>query len=154
MSEIDKYHQIVVDVEARGRFLEGKLASGQTPKPGQLVKLDSSGNFTVGHAGEFLILREQGLVGQSVDQAYGDGQRAYMYAPQPGDTVFVMGISGQTFNKGTRGQVTAAGKLRTDDGSTAANPVPGEFVCLEDLGALAADQLVKCRFGGSNATTV
>jgi hypothetical protein len=138
--------------KGRGHFFEGDLATGNLPKPGQAVTLTSAGTYELfngaadGDRSEMLIVREDELLGKLKTAAYADSSRVYLYAPQPGDEIQVLVLSGEN--------IAIGDKLIPDDGTgkfieTTGSPEREPFVALESSGgALGADGHILCRFTG------
>lgn len=94
-------NSIIVSCQPNGRFVEGKIAAAQTPKPGQVVQLDLSIAYTTNNCftwkiydadadggrpkGPFIILLPDHLQGKLASDAYAAGDRAFGYIPLPGD---------------------------------------------------------------------
>lgn len=80
-------------MEALGQYDEGRVATGETLKPGMLIDRIAAGTFqvhkTAGGGGEFLLMIEDGLIGDSVDDARTAGQLVRFIKPKPGDVVYV-----------------------------------------------------------------
>lgn len=147
---------IIVSEEPKGHFIEGLLASGQTPKPGQCISLKSDGTYEAwngaadGEQDEVIILLDDNLQGKTVDDAYADGARFFAYIPLPGDELMVLCAnisgSGDTY--------PVAQKLIIDDGTgkaiyTTGTPEMEPFkVLVAPDSYLTADTLVLCRFTG------
>lgn len=88
---------IVLSSVPKGRSFEGTLTSGQTPKPGQCVKLVSAGTWSVGVAdgadggiGPITIVTEDVYNGKTSLDAYADGAHVFLYNPGPGDELNLM----------------------------------------------------------------
>lgn len=101
--------------EYRGRHIEGKIKTGETPKPGQIVQIDpdagtttplSGGSFVfeIYNAdadggrpkGPYIVLLEDNFQGKPASDAYAAGERCFGYVPLPGDelNLLVANISG------------------------------------------------------------
>ncbi|HEX6865364.1 MAG TPA: hypothetical protein VF414_21225 [Thermoanaerobaculia bacterium] len=91
---------IVLSANPQGKFVEGIIKTGLTPKPGTILQIDASeaqvnGRDTWeiynaaedgGHPlGPFIVLCEDYLQGKDVDTAYAAGDRAFGYIPLAGD---------------------------------------------------------------------
>lgn len=144
------YNKIVL--KGNGHFIEGKLASGQTPKPGQCISLKSDGEYEAwngaadGERDEVIVLCENVNLGQLPTEAYADGARFVAYIPMPGDVLQVLVASGENIAIGDKFIIDdSTGKSIETTGSPEMEP----FKALESSGgALAADTLVKVRFTG------
>lgn len=146
--------RIVQESQPRGRFLEGTLASGQTPKPGTFMKQDSSGNWTVGGPaadggpGQCIILVEDDLQGIDSSVAYVDGSHCFLYIPTDGERLYclVKNISGtgDFFSIGSQLMIEAStGKLLAATGT-----IYKTFTSQEAVTALAADTLCLVTYNG------
>lgn len=86
------------------------------------------------------LVRENQLLGKTVDDPYANGDNGLLFKPKKGDVCQVLVLSGQTVVKGNGVSANAAGKWIV----ATVNAV-GEF--LEPSGgALAADTLMRVRF--------
>lgn len=136
---------IVVNADARGRFIEGTLTAGFTPKPGQCVQLVAAGTYSAGvnaNARELIVLVEESNLGKTKTDAYTSGSRFRAYIPVSGDEVQLLGLLGEDLDVGEAVDVAAAtGKCiaKADAGGVA--------MSLEDGGgAFAADKHHLVRF--------
>lgn len=92
--------RIVVSAEPGGKFMEGYIASGQTPKPGTILQRDATVALRGGRhtyklydraadgdnpLGPIFVLLEDRLQGKTVDDAYAAGDRCFLYTPISGD---------------------------------------------------------------------
>lgn len=123
-------------LKGKGHYDEGE--SDAAISCGMAVALAADGNWdpttsTVGLS----IAVEDALQGKTVDDAYADGDRLFLYHPVPGDVVNVLVTSGENIAVGDKLAVSTGGKF-----DETAN---GNLVALEGPGALAADALVACR---------
>lgn len=144
-------HNTIV-VKGRGHFIEGKLASGQTPIPGTCISLKSDGTYEAwngaadGERDEVIVLIENDFLGQLKTQAYADGAQFRAYIPLPGDELQVYVTSGEN--------IAIADKLIIDDGTgrcieTTGTPEMEPFKALESSGgALGANTHILVRFTG------
>lgn len=148
-------NSIVVSNDPRGRFIEGVLAAGQTPKPGQHISLKSDGTYEAwngaadGERDEVIILCEDILRGRTVDDAYAAGDRFRAYIPLPGDEVQCLFGNAS----GTADDVLVGDKMIIDDGTgkvivTTGSPESEPYRALEAITDPTADQLLLCRFTG------
>ena len=92
---------IVLSAEPNGRFVEGTIKTGITPKPGTIMQIDVSAGLdsnnrptweyyepgTDGHRpiGPYIVLREDIARGKTATTAYAAGDHAFGYIPLPGD---------------------------------------------------------------------
>jgi len=144
------YNKIVL--KGNGHFIEGELASGQTPKPGQCISLKSDGKYEAwngaadGERDEVIVLCENPNLGYLPTEAYADGSRFQAYIPVPGDELQVLVASGEN--------IAIGDKLIIDDGTgkcieTTGSPEMEPFKALASSGgALGADGLIRVRFTG------
>lgn len=154
---------IVVTGAPAGRFLEGVISG--TPKPGVLMQIkagtepDGTGRLTwevfngAGDGEQTLvaILRENQLLGKGVEDAYADGDRAYLYCPIPGDELMVRVSAPGT---GTGDNFAIGDKLMANDGdgtfvATTGSPESEPFIVIETTSDVeAAGTLVLCMYTG------
>lgn len=141
-------HKRIV-LKGNGHQIEPVLASGVTPKPGQCVTINSSGEailHTSGGAGnpeEVIVVQENNLIGKTITDAYVAGDKALCYIPCPGDELKVLVKSGENIAVGDIGMLeTTTGKTIKLTGT----PVMRPFKFLEGSGgALGADTLLRVR---------
>lgn len=92
---------VVVSANPQGKFVEGTLKAGITPKPGTALQIDADASQLQGRdvwelfdastydgaqpIGPVIILRENYLLGKTMDDAYAAEDRAFGYIPEPGD---------------------------------------------------------------------
>jgi hypothetical protein len=155
---------IIKSAEPRGRFLEG-IISG-TPKPGTVMQIKAAterigGRFTFvvydrdadgDHpAGPFYVLLEDKLQGRTVDTAYADGERCFLYCPLPGDELNMLVTAAGT---GTGDAIAIGDILMVDDGTgllvaTTGDPQTEAFMAAETLSdVVAAGTLTSVIFSG------
>jgi len=153
---------IVVSCDPKGRFEEGYIASGETPKPGQILQRDPTvalrnGRFTYkmynltadGNrpVGALWVLREDFLQGKDATQAYAAGDRCFLYCPLPGDELNLLVLD----VVGTGDDKTAGAALSVDDGTgklVAGTGDSSPFQLLETITDPVADTLAWVCFGG------
>jgi hypothetical protein len=146
---------IVVSGEPKGHFIEGKLATGSTPKPGTCVSLTSAGLYEPwngaadGEQDEVIVLVEDAMQGKTVNDAYADSAHIFMYMPLAGDEIQV--LFGNV--AGTADEVAIGDKLMIDDGTgkainTTGSPEMEPFKALEAYVDPAADKLLLVRCTG------
>lgn len=158
-------NDIIVSANPRGRFLEGKIASGETPKPGTVLQiqasagLDSNGRFTfeIYNAdadggrpkGPLCILLPDYLQGKIATDAYAAGQACQVYVPVPGEefNLLILNISG-TADDHAFGEMLiiddTTGKLIATTGSPESEP----FMLLEAITDPTADTLAHVIYTG------
>lgn len=93
-------NRIVVTAEPKGQFVQGYIASGQTPKPGTVVQVQTATALKGGREtwelynadadggrpkGAFIVLIEDYLQGMLPSVAYAAGSFAFGYIPKQGD---------------------------------------------------------------------
>ena len=82
---------IILSADPKGHFIEGKLAAGSTPLPGQVLVLLNTGEYQAwagladGNHDEVVVVLPDSLQGKTVTEAYGDGDHFFGYIPVPGD---------------------------------------------------------------------
>lgn len=155
---------IVVSANPQGRFMEGIIGVGHTPKPGQPMQVDPSVALVGGRhtyvpysrdadgnmpKGPLYILREDAFQGKTVNDAYAAGDRAFLYCPQAGDELncIVLNISG-TADDHSLGEImmldTETGKLIATTGSPESEP----FILNEAITDPTADTLAWVTYTG------
>lgn len=165
-----KGSEIIVTANPRGRFFEGIILG--TPKPGIVVEIDrgtapdGSGAFSYNPAGTdaasgvqgmaadgnrlpIILLLPDALQGKTVDDAYANGERCFLYAPVPGEEVNVL-LENQS---GTADDFVIGDKLIVDDGTgkiliSSGTPESEPFIALETKSDLTADYLLHAMFTG------
>ena len=155
-------NEIVLSGEPRGRFYEGIIASGETPKPGTVMQIQAAvepigGRLTwemldSGADGDqrlIAVLLPDQLQGKMATAAYAAGDRCFLYIPLPGDelNMLVSNISG------TSDSFAIGDLLMVNDGdgeliATTGSPESESFIVMETVAALTADTLVHCMFTG------
>lgn len=157
-------NHIMVSSPYGGRRVEGIIASGQTPKPGNIVQIDPTVALVGGRhtwklydrdadgnrpAGPLIVLDGDWDQGKTATDAYTAGARAFGWIPAAGDEMNVM--IGDV--SGTGDDHTAGELLIVDDGTgeliaTTGSPESEPFMLLETLTDPVADQLAWCVFTG------
>lgn len=157
-------NEIIVTPNPTGRFLEGIIGVGNTPKPGTIMQPDVSvalvGNrlsWVVYNAdadggrpkGPLAVLLPDHLQGKTATTAYAAGDRCFLYCPVMGDelNVLLADVAG-TADDHTKGEI-----LIVDDGTgkliaTTGNPETEPFLLLETVTDPTADQLVHVMYTG------
>ena len=155
-------NEIVLSGEPRGRFYEGIIASGETPKPGTVMQIQAAVEpiggrltwemFDAGADGDqrlIAVLLPDQLQGKMATDAYAAGDRCFLYIPLPGDelNMLVSNISG------TSDSFAIGDLLMVNDGdgeliATTGSPESESFIVMETVAALTADTLVHCMFTG------
>ena len=151
--------RIIQEPSPRGRFLEGSLAVGQTPKPGTLIKKGSDGTWTAGCGAtdgaidQVTVLIEDDMQGKTSADAYADavsgttGGHFFAYVPLAGERLYVLvkdlpgtGSATDTHTIGDLLMGEATGGRLLVDASGAMKP----FKVNETVGPLTADTLISC----------
>lgn len=157
---------IIVTSEPKGRFIEGAIATGETPKPGTIMQiqdsagLDENGRFTfeaynadadgARPKGPIFVLLGDDYQGRLSTGAYAAGESCFLYVPLPGDelNILLQDVSG-TADTHAFGEMLiiddGTGKLIATTGSPECEP----FKLLEDVDtAPTADTLAHVIFTG------
>ena len=154
------HNSIVLTAAPAGRFLEGLIATGTTPKPGTMMMLEAgvemqSGKFfwtpftdVDGATGLVAILLENWFLGKGPTDAYAAEEQCRLYCPIPGDEIQVL-LQNQS---GTDDAFAIGDKLMVDSGTgkflasvyNEAEP----FIVAETLAGLTADTLCHSFFTG------
>ena len=154
-------NKILIEGEPKGKFLEGYINGAL--KPGILMQLDVSeaavgGRFTYEayapgtdgiRSGPLFILLEDYLQGKTMDTAYADGDKCFLYVPYPGEelNILVGDVAGT-------GDDHAVGDLmipNTSDGkwiATTGTPEWEPFMLLEAATDPTADALMRAMHTG------
>lgn len=164
-----KGNEIIVTAEPKGRFTEGIINTGETPKPGTIMQKDPTQSTVGGRfvykaynrdadgdqpAGAFWVLLPDQLQGKLATDAYAAGDRCFLYAPQAGDelNLLLMDVTAGTGTGATADH--AAGEiLIVDDGTgkliaTTGSPETEVALLLETQNDLTADTLAWCEWSG------
>lgn len=152
LTTVQKYNTIVVSNMPMGRYLEGILAAGNAPKPGQFVSQTSDGEYELwngaadGERDNLLIVLECKLLGRTLDTAYSAGERVFLYSPLRGDLLLAMYGNAS----GTADDVAVGDKLIIDDGTgklvpTTGSPEMEPFKAEEAYTDPTADKLILVR---------
>jgi len=124
------------------------LASGQTPKPGQLLQKDSSGNLTANASATLrrvpYLALEDSLQGGLNSTAYTASTVARCAIPQRGVVSYVLLVAGQNVAIGDKLVSNAGGKFKKDTGTDLVLAEAEEALDLSASGAV--DTLVKARW--------
>lgn len=157
-------NSIIVTPEPKGRFLEGLIASGETPKPGTIVQIQIatalvSGKFTweiynvaadgSRPSGPFILLREDALQGRLATTAYAAGENALGYVPLPGDelNLLVLNLAG-TADDHTKGEILIVDDTTGKMIATTGSPETEVAMLLETITDPVADTLAWCIWTG------
>ena len=125
------------------------LAAGQTPKPGQVLMMNTAGALTVntvltGPIVPYLVL-EDALQGKTVADAYTAATVVDCAIPMSGAIVQVLVVAGENIAIGDRMGSTAAGKFAELD-STTTHPLCIALEAQDLSGSGAVDTLTKARW--------
>lgn len=159
-----KNNVIVLSCEPKGRFVEGFINAGETPKPGTIMQIDPTQanvggrhvwkTYAPGADGEnplgpHIVLTNDFLRGISVETAYAAGDRCFGYIPLPGDelNLLVKNIAG------TADDHALGEKLMVDHGTgmmiaTTGTPENEVAVLKEAITDPTADTLAWCEWSG------
>jgi len=157
---------IVVSANPRGVFMEGYVASGQTPYPGTIMQIDPTVDLINGRntfkiydrdadgdrpKGAIYVLRENYLLGKDKDTPYAPGDLCFLYAPLQGEelNVLVKNLSGT----GTADDYVKGELMTIDDGTgmlirTVGSPETEPFTLKESSTDTTANVLLWCEFSG------
>jgi hypothetical protein len=161
-----KGNEIIVTADPKGTFMEGLIASGQTPYPGTIMQIDPTvalvgGRFTFKMYdrsadgdrpfGPYWVLRHDVLQGKTATDAYAAGDRAFLYAPIAGEELNCIVQDPSGTGSGTT--YAAGTEMIVDDGTgelipTTGSPQSAPFVLLEAATQLAGDTLNWVMFSG------
>jgi hypothetical protein len=158
-------NDIIVSSNPRGRFVEGKLKTGITPKPGTIMQLeaataiDANGRFTFELAapdadggrpkGPLLILDYDWGTGKLPTDAYADSASVRCYVPIPGEefNLLLQDVSGTADDHAISEMLivdTGTGLLIATTGSPETEP----FQLLETITDPTADTLAHVIYTG------
>ena len=158
-------NEIIVSANPRGRFIEGKLKTGITPKPGTILQLqaataiDANGRFTFELAapdadggrpkGPLCILDLDWGQGKVASDAYADSANVRCYVPIPGEefNLLVANLSGTADDHAISEMLivdTGTGLLIATTGTPETEP----FQLLETITDPTADRLAHVIFCG------
>lgn len=130
-------NSIIVSAQPQGRFAEGYIAAGETPKPGQILQIQMATALKGGlHTyeiynadadggrpkGPIFVLLEDAYQGRTVSDAYAAGEWCRLYTPLPGDELnMILGDVAGTGDDHTKGEMLiiddTTGKLVATTGS-------------------------------------
>jgi len=155
---------IIVSPDPKGKFMEGIIKAGETPRPGTIMQLDPTVSLQGGRhtwkaynrdadgnrpAGPMIVLLHDYLQGKLATDAYAAGDRAFGYVPVPGDELNLLFMN----QAGTADDVAAGDIMIVDDGTGKITPTTGSpetevAVALEAITDPTADQLLWCQWSG------
>lgn len=156
-------NSIVVEANPRGKFTEGYIASGITPKPGTIMERDPTVALRGGRAtyklytpgadgakpkGGLWVLLEQNLIGKTTADAFAAGDHCQLYCPLPGEEInlLFLDIAG-TADDHPAGEIaipqSGTGKLIVTAGTPSVT-----FQLLETITDPLADTLAWVEYGG------
>src|SRR5688500_3133710 len=109
---------ILLRTSESGLFDE-RRAGTATIRPGMNVALQSDNTVDPGAAagGAHRIVRENALLGLTVDDLYADGDVVFLYQPVPGDRLNLLLKTGQSVARSAGLKFDATGALIADAGS-------------------------------------
>lgn len=155
---------IIVSADPGGKFSEGIIAVGQTPKPGTVMQkvhatalvggrhtytaFDSSADGVRPLSAIWVLLPDK-LQGKTATDAYAAGDRCFLYSPLAGEELNLLLLD----IAGTADDHTAGEQLIIDDGTgkliaTTGSPELEPFTLLETITDPAADTLAWCEYTG------
>jgi hypothetical protein len=149
----------------QGKFMEGYIATGETPKPGTVMQVDPTVALKGGRhtykayapgvdgenpLGSIWVLREDQFNGDRDETtAYAAGDRCFLYSPLPGEelNMLVENLAG------TNDDHAAGEKLMVNHGTgkliiTTGSPENEHFVLLETITDPTADTLAWVQYAG------
>lgn len=155
---------IINGTEPKGRFMEGYIAAGETPKPGMILQIQSATALKSGRhtfeiynadqdggrpKGPFYVLCEDAYQGKTVDDAYAAGDRAFLYTPLPGDelNLLLLNIAG-TADDHTKGEMLIVDDTTGKMIATTGSPETEVAQLLETVTDPVADTLAWCLWTG------
>jgi len=155
---------IIVSADPQGKFMEGIIGSGMTPKPGTIMQRDASVALKSGRhtyvvynrdadgnlpAGSYWVLLNDTLQGRAVTTAYAAGERCFLYSPRAGEelNLLLLDVAG-TGDDHTIGEI-----LMVDDGTgkliaTTGSPESEVAQLLETVTDPVADTLAWVQWTG------
>lgn len=160
-----KGNNIIVSETHRGVKMEGTIAAGETPKPGQIVQIQASAGlddngrpkFEIYNAdadggrpkGPLFVLLADELQGKLATDAYAAGDHCYVYCPAAGEELnMLIGDVAGTADDHAFGEMLiiddTTGKLIATTGTPESEP----FQLLEAITDPTADTLAHCIYTG------
>ena len=155
---------IIVSAEPRGRFVEGIIASGETPKPGTIMQIKIATALVGGRwtwemynadadggrpKGPFIVLLPDDLQGKAATVAYAAGDRCFGYIPLAGDELnLLIGDVSGTGDDHTKGEMLIVDDTTGELIATTGTPETEVAMLLETLTDPTADQLAWCIWTG------
>lgn len=154
---------IIVSADPGGKFTEGIIAAGQTPKPGVVMQKVHATALVGGRhtytpftsadgvrpLSAIWVLLPDRLQGKTATDAYAAGDRCFLYSPLPGEelNMILQDVSG-TADDHTAGEQlivdSTTGKLLATTGSPECEP----FTLLETVTDPVADTLAWVEYTG------
>lgn len=162
-------NRIVLSADPKGKFVEGTLDAGITPKPGQVVQVKASsiGSSGLGGGGgnrdiwelynadadggnpkgPYIILIENYLLGRPMTVAYEASEHAFGYIPEHGDklNLLIADVSG-TGDDHTKGEILIIDDTTGKFIATTGSPEQEVAQLRETLTDPTADQLAYCEW--------
>jgi hypothetical protein len=144
--------------------MEGFIAAGETPKPGQILQVQSATALKSGRhtfemynadqsggrpKGPFYVLLEDAYQGKTVDDAYVAGDRCFLYTPLPGDelNLIVKNLAG-TADDHAKGEILIVDDTTGKMVVTTGTPETEVAQLLETITDPVADTLAWCLWIG------
>lgn len=155
---------IIVSAEPKGRYMEGFIASGETPKPGTILQIQVATalrggrhTFEIYNAdadggrpkGPFYVLLPDECRGKTASDAYAAGDRCFLYTPLPGDelNLLLLDIAG-TGDDHTKGETLIVDDTTGKLIATTGTPETEVAMLLETVTDPTADTLAWCIWTG------
>lgn len=159
-----KGNEIIVSGNPKGVFLEGIIASGETPSPGTVMQIKAATEpvggrhtwevYDAGNDGDqrlIAVLLPDSLQGKLATDAYAAGKRCFLYCPIAGEDLnMLVAVSGT----GTGDSQAIGDLLIVDDGTgilvpTSSGEESEPFIVMETLAdVVAGGTLTWCKFTG------
>jgi hypothetical protein len=137
-------------LKGKGHHSEAEADGAITPGMG--VEMESDGNYRVPQGTQAATLKRKIQIakepaldeGGTIDTAYADGDRVFLYQPVAGDHVNLLVKSAEDITKGDFLVIEAAGSGLFVE--AAGTEVKFQAMALETVGALGSNDHVKCRW--------
>jgi hypothetical protein len=157
-------NRIVVTAEPKGQFVQGYIATGETPKPGTILQVQAATALKGGREtweiynadadggrpkGPFIVLIEDYLSGKAATEAYAAGDFAFGYVPKQGDelNLLVLNIAG-TADDHTKGEMLIVDDTTGKMIATTGTPETEVAQLKETITDPTADTLAWCVWTG------
>lgn len=160
---MSNHNVIVVSAPPLGHFIEGVLAPGNLPKPGHIVQIKVGATLVDGRPqyemynkgadgkrAEIVVVRENDLIGKTVDDAYTDSARFFGYIPAKGDEIQVRFANVGTGTGAGQEDINVGDRMIIDDTTgnvveSTGTPEAEPFVALETIQNITEDKRVLVR---------